>query len=140
MTRTGVMASSRPHKDGAVSLDVMSAGMLRRLSTISAVLLLALALLLPASALAAAEPTSNYGSTPTTPTTTSKSGTAPSKEASEPSKTTAPATTGTTSPETAKSTLPFTGFDLRWSLAIGVLLIAGGFTIVAMQRRQRSDS
>ncbi len=133
MTRTGVMASSRPHKDGAGLLGVKSTGALRRLSAIAAVLLLALALALPSAAFAA-EPTAGYNQTPTTP---SKSGTAPSKETSEPAKeSTAP--TATTSTEPAKA-LPFTGLDLRWSIAIGVLLMGAGFSIVVLQRR-RSDS
>jgi hypothetical protein len=143
MTRTGVMASSRPHKDGVGSLGVKSSGASRRLSIVVAVLMLALALVLPSGAFAASEPaapTAGYNQTPTTPTTTKpESGTAPSKE-SEPAKsTTTPTTTPTTATEPAK-TLPFTGFDLRWSIAIGVLLMGAGFTIVAMQRRGRSDS
>src|SRR5665213_1156619 len=120
MTRTGVMASSRPHKDGAGLLGVKSTGALRRLSVVFAVLMLALALVMPSGALAASEPTSGYNQTTPTPTTTSKSGTAPSKETSAPAKeATTPTPTATTGAEPAK-TLPFTGFDLRWSLAIGV--------------------
>jgi hypothetical protein len=36
--------------------------------------------------------------------------------------------------------LPFTGFDLRWTIGGGVLLIAMGFSIVTAQRRQRRDT
>lgn len=53
-----------------------------------------------------------------------------SKEApvEEPTKTSAPA---------KGSTLPFTGFDLRWTVGFGLLLMGAGASIVAMQRRQR---
>ncbi len=37
-------------------------------------------------------------------------------------------------------TLPFTGFDLRWTVGIGLLLVAMGFSIVTVQRRQRRDN
>jgi cytoskeletal protein RodZ len=139
MTRTDVMASSRPQTE--VSMRRGMSGVTRRLSAISALLLLALALALPGAALAA-EPTAGYNQTPTTP----KTGTSPSKEekspASEPApekeKTSTTPTTSTTEPKT--TTLPFTGFDLRWSLAVGVLLMGAGFSIVAVQRRQRRDS
>jgi hypothetical protein len=42
--------------------------------------------------------------------------------------------------EAKASTLPFTGFDLRWSVAIGLVLMCAGFSIVAVQRRQRRRS
>jgi uncharacterized membrane protein len=131
------------------------------------VLLVALALtiaLVPATALAAEEGLSGYNktttttttvttttTTPTTPATTPSTsstptpttGTSPSKESSTPEKTTAPETSSTepTSEPTAKkaSTLPFTGFDLRWTIGAGVLLLAMGLSIVAMQRRQRRN-
>ena len=134
MTRTDVMASSRPRTEGAVSMTSGISGVTRRLLALSALLLLALTLALPGTALAAEEPTSSYKQTPTTP----KTGTAPSKEEAPASE---PAPTKTTTPTEAKaSTLPFTGFDLRWSLAVGVLLMGAGFSIVAVQRRQRRDS
>ena len=134
MTRTDVMASSRPHTEGAVSMRSSMPGLTRRLSAISALLLLALALALPAAAFAA-EPTTGYNQTPTTP----KTGTSPSKEEKTPASEPAPEKTTTPTTETA-TTLPFTGFDLRWSLAVGVLLMGAGFSIVAVQRRQRRDS
>ncbi len=136
MTRTDVMASSRPRTEGAASMTSGTSGVARRLSALFAVLLFALTLALPGTALAAEEPTSGYKQTPTTP----KTGTAPSKEeapASEPAPTKTTTPTGT---EAKASTLPFTGFDLRWSLAVGVLLMGAGFSIVAVQRRQRRDS
>jgi hypothetical protein len=142
MTRTDVMASSRPQTEGAVSMRSSSLGVPRRLSAISAMLLLALALVLPATALAA-ESTTGYNQTPTTPTTTTTptptTGTSPSKEEKSPASEPAPEKTSTTptTTTTKASTLPFTGFDLRWSLAVGVLLMGAGFSIVAVQRRQR---
>jgi hypothetical protein len=135
MTRTDVMASSRPQTEGAVSMRSGRSGVLRRLSALSAVLLLALTLALPGTAFAAEEPTAGYNQTPTTP----KTGTSPSKEEKSPASEPAPEkSTTTTTPTTAtkSSTLPFTGFDLRWSLAVGVLLMGAGFSIVAVQRRQ----
>jgi hypothetical protein len=137
MTRTDVMASSRPYTEGAASMRSGSSGVLRRLSAVAAVLLLALALALPGTAFAAEEPTAGYNQTPTTP----KTGTSPSKEEKSPASEPAPAKTSTTpTTETKASTLPFTGFDLRWSLAVGVLLMGAGFSIVAVQRRQRRDT
>ncbi|HWF31697.1 MAG TPA: hypothetical protein VG188_03980 [Solirubrobacteraceae bacterium] len=111
-----------------------------------------MAFVLPTGAFAAEEGLSNYNNkpstTPTTPTTstpatTPTSGTSPEKAESTPTKTTAPEekakepTKTTTTSEPAKaSTLPFTGFDLRWTVAAGVLLLAMGFSIVVAQRRQ----
>jgi len=139
MTRTDVMASSRSRTKAASPMRKESPGISRWLSLLAAVL--ALALIAPAAALAA-EPTSKYNQTPTTPST----GTSPSKESSKPtptpatspSKESAPATSSVVPAKEAKaSTLPFTGFDLRWSVAIGLLLMGAGLSIVAMQRRQR---
>ena len=65
----------------------------------------------------------------------------PSKETTTPSKGVAPSSE-TSSPTTtsAKSgTLPFTGLDLRWAVAIGLLLMGVGFSILTVQRRQRRD-
>src|SRR5262249_37719286 len=100
---------------------------------------LMMALVVP-SAFAAEEGLSGYNSKPSTPTT----GTSPSKESSTPTKTTAPETSSTepeTSSEptatTAQKSLPFTGFDLRWTIGAGVVLLVMGFSIVGVQRRQR---
>jgi hypothetical protein len=49
------------------------------------------------------------------------------------------APTTTTSPAKAGS-LPFTGFDLRWTVGGGLLLVCAGGSIMVMQRRQRRDS
>jgi hypothetical protein len=135
MTRTDVMASSRSRTKRAAAMRKGSRGTSRRLTLLVA--LLALALAIPSVA-AAAEPTSKYNQTPTTP----KTGTSPSKAAKPPTPTPAkePAPESTSvgaAKETAKSSLPFTGFDLRWSLAIGLLLMGAGLTIVGVQRRQR---
>ncbi len=132
MTRTDVMASSRPRTAGAAPIRNGSRAM-RWLTVLPIVLILGMALLVPTSALAASE-TSGYGSTTPTPTT----GTEPNKETEPAKETTEPTTTPTTTTEPAK-TLPFTGFDLRWSFAVGLLLMGAGFSIVVVQRRQRRD-
>lgn len=164
MTRTDVMASSRPRTVGAAPNRSGSSRVLRGLSIVPAILALLLALA-PGAAVAA-EPTSGYtttttttsgygteppkpSTTPTTPTTsktTPSTGTLPSKEAEKPASTTpaaepAAAKTSTTPTGSSKaSTLPFTGFDLRWDVGFGLLLLVAGFSIVAVQRRQRRGS
>lgn len=160
MTRTDVVASSRPRKTNAEPERTGSSSALRGL----VVLLVALALtiaLVPATALAAEEGLSGYNKTTTTTVTTTTTtppattpstsstptpttGTSPSKESSTPEKTTAPekaSTEPSSSEPTAKkaSTLPFTGFDLRWTIGAGLLLLAMGLSIVAVQRRQRRN-
>jgi hypothetical protein len=167
MTRTDVMASSRPRRTIAAPKRKGSPSALRKLVVLS--LALALMALLPAMALAADEPLSGYNKTTTTTTTTTPpptttptttpaattttptststptptTGTSPSKESSTPTKTTAPETSSTepTAEPAAKkaSTLPFTGFDLRWTIGAGVLLLAMGLSIVMAQRRQRRN-
>jgi cytoskeletal protein RodZ len=148
MTRTDVMASSRPRTPGAARKTR------RKLVSLPILLLTALALVVPGSALAA-EGTSGYNQeppkpttttettpTPQTTTTTPSTGTSPSKEegpaATTPTKETTPTSSSSPAKEEAK-TLPFTGFDLRWSFAIGLALMIAGFSIVGMQRRRRSD-
>jgi hypothetical protein len=80
MTRTDVMASSRPQTPGSKAAGRGSSSFLRMLSIASVALALALALV-PAAALASSEPTSGYTQTPTTSaTTTPSSGVAPSKQ------------------------------------------------------------
>jgi hypothetical protein len=142
MTRTDVMASSRPLTPGAAPMKNRTSTR-RALVALPIVLLMALALLVPGAAVAAEEPTSGYNQTPTTPATTPSTGTSPSKEEGTPATTTPKETEPTTSSapakETAAKTLPFTGFDLRWSFGIGLLLMAAGFSIVLTQRRRRED-
>jgi hypothetical protein len=147
MTRTNVMASSRPQVAALATTRSRSSRARRRLVILPVVLALGLAPVAPALA---ASPTTGYAEpgakTPTTP----KSGTSPSKSTktpttptTTPSKAVEPATTSTTpttATEPAKaSTLPFTGFDLRWTVAGGLLLIAAGGSIMVMQRRGRRD-
>jgi uncharacterized surface anchored protein len=149
MTRTDVMASSRPD---TVPMKRRSSG-LRGLLALPVVLLLAFAVMAPATAFGAEETTTGYNqepnkptttttTTPTTPATTPTTGTSPSKEeepaATTPKEETSPTSTTSPAKETAK-TLPFTGFDLRWSFGIGLLLMAAGFTIVLMQRRREGE-
>lgn len=171
MTRTDVMASSRPQKASAAPTKKGLSGMSRRALALPVAFALMVGLVLPGTALAADGELNGYTTTtttttttpttpttptttPTTPTTTATptsttpapaTGTSPEKQSSTPTKTTAPETTSTptTSTEpTAKkaSTLPFTGFDLRWTIGAGVLLLAMGFSIVTAQRRQRRNT
>ncbi len=143
MTQTDVVASVRPQAQDAAPIRRRSPRALRRLYVLPLALLLTAALVVPTAALAATTGTTGttgYNQTPPAPA----SGTSPSKEKSTPTKETAPAkatsTPTTTTTTTAKaSTLPFTGFDLRWTVGIGLLLMGTGFSIVAVQRRQRRD-
>jgi hypothetical protein len=145
MTRTDVMASSRPSAVGAAFRGAGRSRSLRGLLSLAVGLLLALALV-PGVALAAEEPTSGYKQTPTATTTTPSSGVAPVKEAEKPAKEptptkeTAPATSATHTTTSEKATtLPFTGFDLRWDVGLGLLLVVAGLSIVVLQRRWRSS-
>ncbi len=134
MTRTDVMASSRP-STADVAPTRRRSSVWRRLSIAAVVLAVAL---LPSVA-AAEEPTSGYKQTPTVSKTTPSSGVSPSQE--EKPTSTSTTTTPTTSEAAEKaSTLPFTGFDLRWDLGLGLLLIAAGVSIVVLQRRHRRES
>lgn len=136
MTRTDVMASSRPLTAGRNGNG--SSSVARRLTAVFASLV-AIAMLGPGAALAA-EGTSGYNQEPPKPTTTTtpSTGTSPSKEsATPPAKETAPEKTSAT-PATAKAkTLPFTGLDLRWSFGIGLALMGAGLSIVFVQRHRR---
>jgi uncharacterized surface anchored protein len=153
MTRTDVMASSRPRTAGAAPSRRGPTRTRRGLRVLPVLLMMAFVLATPVAAMAATETTSGYGQTPSTPTTstptpgtpttsTPTTGTSPTTEEkgapatkeTEPAKSTS---TPTTSPEKKASTLPFTGFDLRWTVAIGLLLMGAGFSIVAVQRRGR---
>jgi cobalamin biosynthesis Mg chelatase CobN len=161
MSRTDVVASIRPKQgdSGRLGSGKRSCRWLGGLLTLPAALLLAAMLAGPAPA---AEPTSGYGqttttppTTPTTPTTpssagkatkptsttpTTSSGVAPAKEetTATAAKEVAPATSSSSSSSSAKATtLPFTGLDLRWVLGIGLLLLGAGFSLLWVQRRQR---
>jgi hypothetical protein len=107
----------------------------RGLLVLPVLLLMAFALATPGAAVAAGTSTteSGYNQKPNEP----KEGTSPSKETTAPttSKEASKEPATTTAPEKA-STLPFTGLDLRWTLAAGLLLIGAGFSIVVVQRRR----
>jgi hypothetical protein len=143
MTRTDVMASSRPRTPGT-SRAIGRSSTVRALVALPVILLMALAAFTPGMALAAGttNSTSEYGTPPPTPSTTKSTpatGTSPSKEEGTPATTTpkeAEPTTSSAPEKEAAKTLPFTGFDLRWSFGIGLLLIAAGFSIVVAQRRR----
>jgi hypothetical protein len=101
-----------------------------------------LSLMLPAAAYAA-EATNGYTQTPPPPgTTTPRTTPTPAKKAA-PSKNVAPSinlgTPVTIKPSPPPKTLPFTGLDLRWIIAGGVLLLGMGFTVRLLQRRARSN-
>jgi hypothetical protein len=159
MTRTDVVAASRPLTAGAVQQRRGSSRALCRLLILPVALLLAVALVAPTTALSA-EPLSTYTSeankpkttpttTPTTPstgttpstTTPSKAGVSPSKETGTPAKAVAPSSESSapTTTSAKASTLPFTGLDLRWAVAIGLLLMGVGFSILTVQRTRRRD-
>jgi hypothetical protein len=119
---------------------------LRRLLVLPVALSLAVALVVPTTAFAA-NSTTGYNQTPPSTTgynqTPPSAGTSPSEGKSAPTTTTSsvPTTTTTTPAKSAKaSTLPFTGFDLRWTVGIGLLLMGMGFLIVMVQRRQRRST
>jgi hypothetical protein len=115
-----------------------------------ALLLLAIAPAAPtlAASSTSKEALSGYGTKPSSGTSPSKStktptsktpttGT-PAKEESAPT-TSSSAPTTTTSPAKSNS-LPFTGFNLSWTVGGGLLLIAMGFSIATVQRRQGRHS
>jgi Alphavirus glycoprotein J len=135
MTRTDVVASSRPQTEHAASIRRVSSRALRGLLALPVALLLAVALVAPTAALAATTTTeSGYSQKAPEP----KSGTSPSKETKPTKAATTPEKTTTPTTETPKAqTLPFTGFDLRWVAGFGLVLMATGFSIVAVQRRPR---
>ena len=134
MTRTDVVASSRPQAEGAAPMRTGSSRASRRLLALPLALLLAVALVAPTAAFAASTSESGYSQTPTTP----KSGTSPAKETSPTKAATKASTTTPTTTETAKAqTLPFTGLDLRWVVGAGLLMMGAGLSIVSVQRRQR---
>lgn len=65
---------------------------------------------------------------------TPKQGVEPNKEAAEPA--VEPATPVTTT--TTANELPFTGYDLRWVVGIGLLLVVGGvLSLWMVKRRER---
>src|ERR1700730_16997727 len=135
MTRTDVMASSRPPAQGTARVIGGSSSGWRRLIVPPVLLLLAVALVAPMSAVAATTTTNKEGLSGYEKKAEEKSGTSPSKEKTTPEKTETPTTSKSTAPtsETKAATLPFTGLDLRWTLGMGLLLVGAGFSIVVMQ-------
>ncbi len=102
----------------------------------------ALALLVPAApafgatAGTSSNGTAGYNQKPPVPTTKveAKKEVEPSKEATKTTPTTAAEPTTTTTPTAKATTLPFTGFDLRWVLGAGLLLLSAGLAIRLGQR------
>jgi hypothetical protein len=153
MSRSDLVGSINPQQPGRTPTSKGSD--LTRALLLALPVAVLLAALFPGASFAA-EPTSGYGQTTTTPKTTpakttpttsttpastgttpkSASGTSAAKETSTASKEAAPATTST-EPTTKESTLPFTGLDLRWVVGIGLLLLTAGFSLLWVQRRQR---
>jgi cytoskeletal protein RodZ len=174
MTRTDVMASSRPQAQGAARSNEGPSSGWRRLIVLPIMLLLAVALAAPMSAVAAETTTTNKegltgyekkaeeksGTSPSKETTTAKKEetttakkeetTTPKKEETTTAKKEEPASTSSsttpstsTAPSTEKATagtLPFTGFDLRWTVGMGLLLVGAGVSIVTIQRRHRGGN
>jgi hypothetical protein len=141
MTRTNVMASSRPQAAEAAAERSGSSRVRRRLVILPVVLALGLA---PVASALAAEPAASTYNNSGAKKPTPASGTSPSKSTKTPTTTKAvePATTSTTptTTEPAKaSTLPFTGFNLTWTVGGGLLLVCAGGSIMVMQRRGRRD-
>ena len=128
MTRTDVVASSRPQTAGRIAKGSPRAW--RRRLALPLALLLAMALLVPAAALAASGTTgeglSTYNETKTT-----------SSAAPEPAQAAAPSSAAAPAKELPKtSTLPFTGLNLGNVIVVGILLMGAGFSIVVVQRRR----
>ncbi len=136
MTRTNVSASEGPKRR-------LIMGRLNRRVLLAVPV--ALGLSVPSVALGVETTTTGYSQTPPPPTTTQattptpSNGVGPSKS-SKPSTATGVGTPVTISPSTAPApkTLPFTGLDLRWVLAAGVLLLGMGLSIRVFQRRTQS--
>jgi outer membrane biosynthesis protein TonB len=140
-----------------------SSRVLRVLKALPMVLLLAVALPVPATAIAA-EPLSGYGSEPPRPQPPKTPETAPKprEEGASPERTEKPkeperkTATSPSSEEGVKPlneqergqpvavavkarTLPATGFDLRRDVGFGALLMAAGFSILVAQRRRSRE-
>ncbi len=151
MTRTDVEASHGPHA-GTEASRRGSSRAARRLMVLPVALLLAIAPAAPtlAAGSTSKEALSGYGTKPSsgtspskstkTPTSKTPTTTSPTAPASEPAPTTSSSVPTTTTSPAKSSSLPFTGFNLSWTVGGGLLLIAMGFSIVTVQRRQGRDS
>jgi hypothetical protein len=149
MTRTDVEASHRPQAAGTEVKRRGSSRAARRLMVLPVALLLAIAPAAPtlAASSKSKEALSGYGTKPSSGTSPSKSTKTPTSKApttTAPANEPAPATSSsvptTTTAPAKSSSLPFTGFNLSWTVGGGLLLIAMGFSIVTVQRRQGRDS
>src|SRR5690349_16582207 len=97
MTRTDVVASSRPRGAVATRGGAARSRAARVFSGLALALLLSAGLVMPTSALAASEGLSGYSTTPTTTTTTTPppTTTTPPTTSTTPTTTTTPSTNGT---------------------------------------------
>jgi hypothetical protein len=149
MTRTDVEASHRPQAAGTEAKRRGSSRAARRLMVLPVALLLAIAPAAPtlAATSTSKEALSGYGTKPSSGTSPSKSTKTPTSKtpttttpATEPAPATSSSVPTTTTTPAKASSLPFTGFNLSWTVGGGLLLIAMGFSIVTVQRRQGRDS
>ena len=140
MTRTDVMASSRPRNADAASTGRRGLRGMRGLLALPLLVLLVLAVLLPSAALAATESATEKKQLCTYNCAPEKN-----KEG-EKEKTVTPAPKAqededepvVEQPRAEESSLPFTGFDLTWTVLGGLALVGVGASIVVVQRRQGS--
>ena len=118
----------------------------RRVRPRGLLLALPIALLLaiaPAAGASAAGTTGSEGLSGYKHPESAKKETLPAKKAkpAEPSKPVEPATPTeplkTTEPVAKASSLPFTGYNLTWTVGFGLILVGTGGSIVLMQRRRR---
>lgn len=143
MTRNYILTSSDTHTGTkSRSRGDHRRRALRGLTAVPVALLLAFAPAVPA---AAAGTTGNEGLSGYKHTEKAKKETLPAKTSKEPTpaKAVEPTTTSeavkTTEPVAkAAKTLPFTGYNLNWTVGVGVVLVAAGGSIILMQRRRRS--
>ncbi|HTR71975.1 MAG TPA: hypothetical protein VMG80_00125 [Solirubrobacteraceae bacterium] len=139
MTRNYVLTSST-RQTSTSGGDQRRRVRLRGLLALPIALLLAIA---PAAGASAAGTTGSEGLSGYKHTESAKKETVPAKttKEAEPTKAVEPATTSepatTTEPEAKAKTLPFTGYDLSWTVGFGVLLVGAGGSIVLTQRRRR---
>jgi hypothetical protein len=129
MTRTDVDAKSMSRRSSRRRMS------LRRLLVLPVTLLLVAAPTVPA---VAAGSTSKEALSGYKHPSTAKKETKPAKAKEVPHE--EPAPTTTPAPVAKQSTLPFTGFDLSWTVGFGLLLMGAGGSIVLVQRRQRRSS
>lgn len=139
MTRTDVLTLGRRQQTGTQSTR---RGPHRQLVSLRRLLVLPVALLLavaPATPALAASSTSKEGLSGYKHTESAKKETLPTTSKKEPEPTKEVEPTKEAAPATSEkaSTLPFTGFDLRWTVGFGILLMGAGGSIVLMQRRTR---